>query len=206
MTLPAGWEPITFKKVSRHTAYTLVLDENIWVVKAHSIASASGLTCRIDIDPRQLPVLRWRWKVSGVLSQGDVTRKDGDDYPARIYVTFAYDSSKLKFIDRAKYKAAHLIYGQYPPTGTLTYIWASKAPIGTVVPNPYTDRVIMFVLQSGAQRSMQWVQEERNVYEDYRKAFGHEPPLISGVALMTDTDNTGESVTAYYGDIIFSAE
>jgi hypothetical protein len=44
---------------------------------------------------------------------------------------------------------------------------------------------------------------ERNIVEDYRKAFGEEPPMISGVAIMTDTDNTGESVTAYYGDIRF---
>jgi hypothetical protein len=47
------------------------------------------------------------------------------------------------------------------------------------------------------------VSEERNVYEDYKKAFGEEPSMISGVAIMTDTDNTGESATAYYGDIVF---
>jgi len=47
------------------------------------------------------------------------------------------------------------------------------------------------------------VNEERNVYEDYKRAFREEPPKISGVAIMTDTDNTGESATAYYGDIIF---
>ena len=41
-------------------------------------------------------------------------------------------------------------------------------------------------------------------YEDYKKAFGEEPPMISGVAIMTDTDNTGESAIAYYGDILFS--
>jgi hypothetical protein len=29
------------------------------------------------------------------------------------------------------------------------------------------------------------------------------PPPISGVAIMTDTDNTGESATAHYGDIVF---
>jgi len=27
--------------------------------------------------------------------------------------------------------------------------------------------------------------------------------MISGIAIMTDTDNTGESATAYYGDIAF---
>jgi len=35
------------------------------------------------------------------------------------------------------------------------------------------------------------------------QAFGTEPLKISGVAIMTDTDNTGESATAYYGDIVF---
>ena len=48
-----------------------------------------------------------------------------------------------------------------------------------------------------------WITEERNGYEDYRLAFGEEPPTISGVAIMTNTDNTGESVEAYYGDIVF---
>lgn len=31
--------------------------------------------------------------------------------------------------------------------------------------------------------------------------FGEEPPLAGGIAIMTDTDNTGESATAYYDDI-----
>ena len=61
----------------------------------------------------------------------------------------------------------------------------------------------MFVVESGAEKLNQWVSEKRNVYEDYKKAFGQEPPMISGVAIMTDTDNTGESATAYYGDILF---
>jgi len=52
-------------------------------------------------------------------------------------------------------------------------------------------------------RLNQWLNEERNVYEDYKKAFGEESPMISGIAIMTDTDNTGESATAYYGDILF---
>ncbi|MGO8989997.1 MAG: DUF3047 domain-containing protein [bacterium] len=58
-------------------------------------------------------------------------------------------------------------------------------------------------LESGADKLNQWVNEDRNVYEDYKKAFGEEPPMISGVAIMTDTDNTGESAIAYYGDIVF---
>jgi hypothetical protein len=69
--------------------------------------------------------------------------------------------------------------------------------------NPYTDRTMMFALQSGEAGARQWVTERRNVFEDYRRAFGEEPPRISGVGIMTDTDNTGETATAWYGDIMF---
>ena len=63
--------------------------------------------------------------------------------------------------------------------------------------------MVMIVVESGETKLRQWVSEERNVFEDYEKAFGKKPPMITGVAIMTDTDNTGESATAYYGDIVF---
>ena len=201
--LPPGWKPLTFKKIERHTTYTLVKDNEMVVIKAVAEESASGLTREIKINPKEYPIVQWRWKVTNILKKGDVRRKEGDDYPARIYITFEYDSSKLSFFEKAKYETIRLLYGQYPPIGAINYIWESKAPIGTMVPNPYTDRVTMFVVESGASKLNQWVNEERNIFEDYKKAFGQEPPMISGIAIMTDTDNTAESATAYYGDILF---
>ena len=158
---------------------------------------------KISIDPKEFPIVTWSWKVENILKNGDVTRKEGDDYPARIYITFAYDGEKASFFEKAKYEAAKLLYGQYPPLGAINYIWESKSPIGTVVPNPFTDRVQMFVTQSGSDKLGEWVTEEHNVYEDYLQAFGEEPPKISGIAIMTDTDNTKESAIAYFGDIVF---
>jgi hypothetical protein len=140
------------------------------------------------------------------LKKADIYRKEGDDFPARIYITFEYDRSKLGFFERAKYEAIKLLYGEYPPLAAINYIWESKAPKGLVVPNTYTDRVKMIVVESGPELLDQWVAEERNVREDYRQAFGEDAPMISGVAIMTDTDNTGESATAYYGDIVFKRE
>jgi hypothetical protein len=200
---PTGWKPLTFKKIERHTVYSLVKDGDTVVVKAMAESSASGLVREIKIDPKEFPVVQWRWKVSNVLRKGDVRRKEGDDYPARIYITFEYDPSRLGFFDKAKYEMIRLLYGQYPPIGAINYIWESKSPQGMMIPNPYTNRVIMIVVESGETKLNQWVSEERNIYEDYKKAFGQEPPMISGVAIMTDTDNTGESATAYYGDILF---
>jgi hypothetical protein len=200
---PENWKPLTFPKIKRHTVYTLVREGESVVVKAMSEASSSGMTREITIDPRDYPIVQWRWKVDNLLNKSDVSRKDGDDYPARLYITFAYDSSRVGFFEKAKYETARLLYGQYPPLGALNYIWDSKATKGAIVPNPYTERVMMIIVESGAADVNRWMTEERNVYEDYKAAFGEESPLISGVAIMTDTDNTGESATALYGDIVF---
>ena len=201
--LPPDWKPLTFKKIERHTTYLLVKDNDTLVIKAVAEASASGLTREIKINSKEYPIVQWRWKVSNILKKGDVHRKESDDYPARIYIAFEYDASKLSFFKKIKYETARLWYGEYPPLGAINYIWESKAPIGTIVPNPYTDRVKMIVVESGEVKLDQWVNEERNIYKDYKKAFGGEPPMISGIAIMTDTDNTGESAIAYYGDIVF---
>jgi hypothetical protein len=201
--LPEGWKPLTFKKIEKHTTYKVIKDGDAAVVKAVSEASASGLTREIKINLKDYPIVQWRWKVANILKNGDVSKKEGDDYPARIYITFEYDAGKVSFFKKAQYETVKLIYGQYPPLDAINYIWESKATKGTVVPNPYTDQVKMIVVESGAAGLNQWMSEERNVYEDYKKAFGEEPPMISGVAIMTDTDNTGESATAYYGDIVF---
>ena len=99
------------------------------------------------------------------------------------------------------YKAANLAAGGKLPGSALNYIWANKASIGTVVSNPYTDQTKMIVLESGNGSAGQWMTENRNLLDDYRAAFGQNPPSIMGIAIMTDTDNTGESTTAYYGDI-----
>lgn len=202
-TFPPDWKPLTFEKIPTHTKYELVKDGDQVVVKASSHQSSSGMTREITIDPKEYPVVQWRWKVENVLKNGDVTQKSGDDYPARLYITFEYDSSKVGFFEKAKYETAKFLYGQYPPIGAINYIWESKSPIGTIVPNPYTDRVNMIVIESGETRLHEWITEERNVLEDYKKAFGKDPPNISGVAIMTDTDNTQESAVAYFGDIVF---
>ena len=205
-SIPQGWEPLTFKKINNHTRYTLVVDEGMRVVQAVSNRSSSGLIRKISIDPAEYPIITWQWKITNIFEKGDVTKKQGDDYPARVYVTFTYDPSKLSFMEKTKYNVVRLLYGEYPPQGAINYIWGSKARQGTVVPNPYTERAMMIVVRSGDSMLNTWVREERNLYEDYKKAFGTEPPTISGVAIMTDTDNTQESAVTFYGDIIFKKQ
>lgn len=196
--LSPGWQPMVFDNIPAHTRYGLVQEGDQPVLMAEADNSASGLIHRLDVGVDESSILRWRWKVSGVLRRGDVTQRDGDDYPARIYVTFAFDESRLGWGERLKLKAARLIYGDDVPFAAINYIWASRAPVGTLVPNAYTDRVRMIVVDSGAGKAGQWQAHARNLYEDFKAAFGFEPTGLTGIAVMTDTDNTGERVTAWY--------
>ncbi|HYS58013.1 MAG TPA: DUF3047 domain-containing protein [Burkholderiales bacterium] len=58
-------------------------------------------------------------------------------------------------------------------------------------------------LPSGWRAWTEWQEEVRNIYEDYEHTFGEESPMTRSVGVMTDTDNTGEKVHAYHGDISF---
>jgi len=198
-----GWKPLTFKKIPKPTEYELVLEDGAVVVKATSDAAASGLTKAVNINPAVFPIVHWRWKVQNLLTHSDVTRKSGDDYPARLYITFEYDPAKVSFGKKLKYKAGRALFGDIP-IAALNYIWDTKTAVGMIVDNAFTDFAKMIVVESGEVKVGQWVHESRNVYEDYKQAFGEDPPMINGVAIMTDTDSTKERAIAYYGDIRFS--
>jgi hypothetical protein len=177
-----GWSDKIFKG---KTTYTLVKENDKSVLKAHSEKGASGLLKKVKLDPKEYPVLRWSWKVEHALKGEDVTRKSGDDFAARVYVVFP-----------------RTFFWQ---TRAINYVWASRLPKGSSVPSPYTSKALIVAVESGDEKAGQWVKEERNIYEDYRKLFGEEPPKLGAVAIMTDTDDTRDEATAYYGDIFLES-
>lgn len=200
----SGWEPLEFPKIDQHSRYELVTDEGMKVVRAQTNGGASGLIARLDLKPTDSLILRWRWKVSNVFEKGNAREKSGDDYPARIYVAFKFQPDKAGFFERAKRKAVEVVFGETLPGNALNYIWANQVPEGDIVPNPYTDSTMMVAVNSGNAQAGEWVTVERDIVADYRQAFGEAPPPLVGIAIMSDSDNTGESATAWYGDISLS--
>jgi hypothetical protein len=196
-----GWEPLEFPNIDQHSSYQLLVEDGVQVVKADTAGSASGLIARLNVQPQSSLILRWRWKVSNVFAKGDARSKSGDDYPARIYVAFEFQPDNAGFFERAKRKAVEVMFGETLPGNAINYIWANRLPIGEWVNNPYTDKTRMLAVSSGAEKAGDWVSLERDITADYRKAFGEEPPAIIGIAIMSDSDNTGEQASAWYGDI-----
>ncbi len=202
----ANWKPLTFPKIPRHSTYSIQKNGEKSILVASADASASGIVHIRTFNIYQTPVIRWRWKVSNIYSKGDEKKKSGDDYPLRIYVVFKYDPEKAGVLEKAQYSAARLIYGEYPPHSSLNYIWANKNYPERILPNPYTARAQMILLQKGSERVGQWVEEKVNALEDYRTAFGADPPAIAALAIMGDADNTGEKATGFVDYIEVSAK
>jgi hypothetical protein len=201
--LPSGWRPWTLSRFKKSTEYRLVDTDGRTTVNARANASASGLVHALDIDPQQYPLLSWQWKVDDLIKNADNTTKQFEDSPVRVVVSFAGDLDKLQLDDRMFFDNVRLLTRQQLPYATLMYIWENRAPRDSVLPNLHTSRIKMIVAESGRKNVGTWQDITRNVVEDYQRAFNEAPGRITAIAVMTDTDNTGENAQAWYGDILF---
>lgn len=202
--LPGGWERLGVPGI-RPPDFTLVDDGGTTVLRVASTDAAGSAAYRLGADTMRTPMLSWRWKVDRVVAGADLTRKDGDDYAARLYVTFDVPASSLSIADRARLQLARLVYGTELPTAAICYVWDNRHPIGTSAWNPYSTRVRMVVLRSGGAEVGGWTNESRDLAADFRAAFGTEPPAVTAVAVSADTDQTHERVTAWFGDLRLEA-
>lgn len=201
--LPHGWQQWTLSRFKRPTEYRLVNDNGATVVRARASSSASGLVHPLDLDPAQYRTLQWRWKVDELIKGADNSRKSTEDSPVRVVISFSGDMDKLPFDDRMFFDQIKAFTGQQLPYATLMYIWENRAPRDSIIANPHTSRIKMVVAESGREKLGRWQEESRDIYADFKRAFGEEPGRITAIAIMTDTDNTGENVHAFYGDMVF---
>ena len=200
-SIPAGWNEIRFGQNESGTRYNLVRRDSTVVVQARSENGSSSLIRHPHVDLSKYPILEWRWRVEALPARADVATDTTDDAAARLYVTFDYDD--LGVIDRIKLALLRRFGYDKAPSRALNYLWATRRAPGTIIESPYTDQIMMMPVRSGSTRVGEWVSERRNVRADSREAYGEAPPPVNGIAIMTDTDNTGGTATALYGDIVF---
>jgi hypothetical protein len=181
-----------------------VRDGDATVLQVRASAASGGASVTLEMEAAQRPILSWRWKVDRVVQGADLSKREGDDFAARVYVFFDVPEEELPFATRVKMALARLVHGETLPTAALCYVWDNRHPPGTTAWNPYTDRVRMIVVESGPARAGQWVEARRDVEADFRAAFGARGgapvPAVTGIAAGVDTDQTGETATGWFGD------
>lgn len=179
-----GWETKSFQGETR---YAFDGKSGQRALFADSRGTASGLYREIRVDLKRTPFLNWSWRVDRVLDGVDERGKAGDDYPARVYVVASGGAAFWK-------------------TRSLVYVWSSSQPVGATWNNAFTSNARVMALRSGTRDAGRWVGEKRDIRADFKQLFGEEIDAIDAVALMTDTDNSGQRATAWYGDLFFTTQ
>jgi len=205
-TLPQEpWQLVPFDGLPP-TEYQRTTQSGVAAVKATSEASMALLARPLEADLEQTPVLCWRWWVDEPVQQADMAEKSGDDYAARVYVTFDLPSSAMSLGTRMKLSVGRTLFGEQLPDAAINYVWDNKHPVGTTMPNAYTDRAQMVVLRSGTENTGQWVEERRNLLKDLQRFFETAPERPLQLAIASDSDDTGSSASALFADLHLVAD
>lgn len=196
----AQWESITLPGKLR-TAFRLVDHQGRTSLEAESQASASMLRQRLQIAPADLGRLRFEWQVASLIEGADMTRRESEDSPVRLVLAFDGDRQQFSPGNAMLNELTRTLTGEEMPYAVLMYVWSNEQPVNTVITNPRTDRIRKIVVESGPGRLGQWLRYERDVRQDFERAFGKSPQTLQSIAIMTDTDNTRSQARAWYGRI-----
>jgi hypothetical protein len=204
VALPSGWKVYAMSRHHAVARMAIVRDggDDVFSIDAKNASGAIAYA----LDTPAATTLRWRWKVDHSVAKADLSKKSGDDFAARVYVFFDVPRSRLSWLQRMKLSLASRSLGHVIPTAALCYVWDNRHPVGTIAPSAYTDLVRTIVLQSGDAHAGTWQPQQRDLAADFRAAFGHPAPRVTGIALASDTDNTQGHVKAWFGDLMLAPE
>jgi hypothetical protein len=198
-----GWVHQPLSKLKRDTVYSLVQEDGHAVLRAVADRSASLYVTLFKPATGVPASIVWRWKTDALVPDADNRDKKREDAPLRVLVAFDGDKAALPEEEQKRFQRAKSLTGREGPYATLMYIWSDHVPVNTVIPSAHTSQVKMLAVASGSKGLGQWQSVHRNLAADYKHAFGAAPGRVLGVAVMTDTDNTGAKAVGEYSDIRF---
>lgn len=179
-------ETLEVRKIKGETLWSIGSNKNGNFLKAEANAVASGLGKKINIDLNKTPFLNISWKVEKDLKGIIENSKKGHDYAARVFVIKKTGATALS--NRA-----------------LNYVFSSNNEINQNWFSPYTKKSVDYILSTTKKNFNEWVAVKVNVKEHFKKFHNLDVDSLDGIALMTDTDNSGLVAVSYYQNIFFSS-
>ena len=169
------------------TKYSLGRNENGGFLRAEAMGTASGLGKKVKINLNKTPFINITWKIEKDLKGIDEKSKKGHDFAARVFVV------KKTGLTPLSNKAVNYVFSSNNSTNEF---WRS----------PYTKSSIDYVLSTTKDNLNEWVTVKANVKEHFKKLHDLNVEELTGVAIMTDTDQTDIKTISYYQNIYFSSE
>jgi hypothetical protein len=173
--IPSGW------KASRKecSMFNVVNEHSECFLRLTVDKQCTSIGKQVSFSPDSHPILSWKWRVHTLPIGGSEEKKETNDSGAGVYVIFK---------------------GKFKLNKILKYVWSTTLPSGTILPSPFNQNTKVIVLQSGSEKTNQWLTETVNIRDDFRKVFGVAPPPVIAIAILSDADNTGSRAVADYDD------
>ncbi len=179
--LPTGWK---LRIWQGEPDIKVLREDGKNIIRLRSKVASISIYKDIKLDLQKFPLLKWRWKVTKLPKDADARVNNKDDQAAGVYVVFPRFPSMIN-------------------SQLLAYVWETNVPVGTVLRNRRNPMVHYIVVRSGENRLNEWITEERNVLEDYKKVFGNTPPMVGGISLLIDSDDTHSQAESFFSKIEF---
>ena len=184
-TVADRWKQLPFD-FDPPTDYQVVVENSNACLRGYAKGDASAYVTKLNIASSNVTTFSWRWKISGCPTNGSDDKSKTFDHAGRVFV--AFDT----FIG---------------PPYSINYVWANNAPTNSTFNHPMTSRSRFIVLQSGNARAGQWVNEKRDLKQDWQRLFNDKPiPNIVGIGLFTDSDGTKAPLTGWYDDLLLEGQ
>ena len=200
---PKGWKIVTHLNTAP-TSYQVVKYKGKYVLKAEGIGTSSSLFREVKAELKDYPIISWRWKISNVIRQAIETQKDRNDSAARVIIIFKTRPEEITLWHGLEYLLSRILRKNEPVGPRIEYIWGNRIEKERILENPSVKYSRVIVLETGEGKVNRWIWEKRNLVKDYKAAFGTDPEGILALGIQTDTDQSNEGVTAYYGEIFLS--
>lgn len=177
--VPRDWQ---LKEKAGRADFALVQSDGVHALQLRSANSSFSFQRRVQADLKEYPLLSWKWKVTQLPQGGDFRRSKTDDEAAQLFVAFSR-------------------------TRAIVYVWDTSAPQGLMenATAPPFMSIKAVVVRSGPAELGKWINETRNVYEDYKRLYGDagRPPVVSGMRLQINSQHTGTSAACAFADVTF---
>lgn len=192
-----GWRLVNFEEELEPTQFEPIEIGGRRLLRVVSDSSASMIIREDPIDVYETPYISWKWNLVSPLENANLLSIFSEDTPIRILVTFRDDLENLPWWLRVWARRQLKKHGELPPTSALNYVWSTNDHGEEPFKSMWSRRIQFIVKNSGEEQIGTWQEHRVNVVEDYRRAMGEDPPAEAFIAVMSDSDNTGDYAEAW---------
>lgn len=201
-----GWRLVNFEEDLNPTQFEPIELGGRQILRVVSDGSASMIIREDPINVYETPYISWSWNLISPLEEADIKSIFREDTPIRILVTFRDEIENLPWWLRAWAQSQLEKHGELPPTSALNYVWSTRVNEDEPFKSMWSKRIQFIVKNTGQESLGTWQRHRVNVIADYRRAMGVDPPREAFIAVMSDSDNTGEYAEAWVEYVRASSE